>query len=278
MIETGNWIALHRKIIDSAVFADAELLRLWIWVLSRANFRTVNISMTVGRGQTIVELSPGQLVIGRNTGAAALGWKPSTFRDRLERLAKHGMVTIKPDTHWSVVSIVNWGIYQSLGDHSTTTKRNGRRQPTDSHKHRKLQGQTDGDTVEADTQPTGKRQANDNQPTQEKNAKKDKNEKKKSTPPFVDDVLVYARTLTDPKYANALGCVDQFHNHYEANGWRTRSGAIKSWKAAFRGWVLRQDRFDGGSESVSSTASTPKGQALPLRRPARRVSGGGDRV
>ena len=37
-IQSGltGWIKLHRQIVDSAVFQDEHLLRLWIWLLSKA--------------------------------------------------------------------------------------------------------------------------------------------------------------------------------------------------------------------------------------------------
>ncbi len=36
----NGWIKLHRLIVESAVFQDEHLLRLWIWVLAKACFKT----------------------------------------------------------------------------------------------------------------------------------------------------------------------------------------------------------------------------------------------
>ena len=123
----SGWLRMHRQIVDSEVFADEHLLRLWIWILVRANFKRAHISMTTGRGKSVVELKPGQLIIGRNKGAESLGWKPSTFRDRLRRLELRGMVRVLSDTHWSIVSVVNWEFYQVDHRNDPTTNR----QPTD---------------------------------------------------------------------------------------------------------------------------------------------------
>lgn len=295
MIETGNWIALHRKIIDSAVFADAELLRLWVWILSRASFRVVHLPMTIGRGQTIVELSPGQLVIGRNTGAAALGWKPSTFRDRLERLAKLDMVTITPDTHWSVVSIVNWGTYQSLSDHSTTAKLDQARQANDNHKPNKPPDENESDTSDDNTQPTTNQQATDTHPTQYKNAKKTKNEKKKVDVVPLNEVVEYwnqqtgqSCRATDKRKASLSA---RWNDPWWRDHWRQAIDAAASspfhMGVSDRGWTADLEWFlkpDSATKLVELKRKVRKpkshkptrGQALPLRRPARRLSDGGN--
>ena len=108
----SGWICLHRQIVSSAVFADPDLFRLWVWILARANWETNHVAMKTGRGNTIVTLQPGQLITGRMAASEELKWSPSTFRRRLNRLETMGMIALKVDTHWSVVSVVNWEKYQ----------------------------------------------------------------------------------------------------------------------------------------------------------------------
>jgi hypothetical protein len=142
-----GWIRLYRGIIDSAVFKDPHLLQLFVWLLCRASFRENSVSMTTGRGETIVSLQPGQCIVGRKTSARELGWPESSFRNRLARVKRMQIIETKEDTHWTIVSIVNWDKYQSEEDEGRTGNR------------------------------TAKGQAKDNQRTQEKNAKNAKNEK-----------------------------------------------------------------------------------------------------
>ncbi len=122
MSDKGNWLKLHRQVIESAVFADPHLYQLWTWLLVRAAYRVQHVPMTTGRGTIIVTLAPGQLVTGRSQGSIALGVPESTFRNRLSRLESMGMITIEKDTHWSVVSITNWLIYQQSEDDTRTGK------------------------------------------------------------------------------------------------------------------------------------------------------------
>jgi hypothetical protein len=69
--------------------------------------------MKTGRGTKEVELQPGQFIFGRNVAAKELNMPPSTVRNRMAKLKKLGNLNIKKDTHFSVVSVVNWNSYQS---------------------------------------------------------------------------------------------------------------------------------------------------------------------
>jgi hypothetical protein len=138
---------MHRQIIDSAIFADPNLLRLWVWLLSRTSFKASHVTMSRGRGSTVVTLNPGECIIGRHAAAAELGWKPSTFRDRLARLKDMGMIEIKPDNQWSVVFIVNWGLYQVNDEDNPTSNRH----QTDNKTRQQ------NPTTKPDNKPTSKR-------------------------------------------------------------------------------------------------------------------------
>lgn len=37
----------------------------------------------------------------------------------------------------------------------------------------------------------------------------------------------------------------KFFDHFETNGWRTRTGPVKNWRAALRNWVRRSGEFAG---------------------------------
>ena len=218
---------VHRQITDSPVFADAELLRLFIWLLSRASFKTQQRSMSTGRGSTIVTLEPGQCIVGRHAAAEALGWAPSTFRDRLAKLEKMGMADRHPDTHWTIVSIVNWAKYQQVEEGETTGK------------------------------PTPNRQATDRQPTQKKNSNNSNNVRSapKFEPPTVDDVRAYCLERN-----NSIDA-EQFGDHYTATVWvQGKNKPIRDWKAAVRRW--ERNRF--GSDSKIETPEKPSKPGFTL--------------
>lgn len=146
-----HWIKLYRQSIESDVFADADLWRLWCWLLMRAAYKRNHVSLKIGRGSVVASLEPGECITGRKAGGAELKWPESTFERRLKRLQAMGMIAISPRDHFSVVRIVNWCKYQteqangqanatpnSLFDDSseqaTNTLRTGNEQATNTNK------------------------------------------------------------------------------------------------------------------------------------------------
>ena len=68
--------------------------------------------MITGKGETEVELLPGQFIFGRKTAARSMKMKESTIRNRIEKLKKLEKIDIKSDTHYSIITIRNWETYQ----------------------------------------------------------------------------------------------------------------------------------------------------------------------
>ena len=132
-----GYIRLWRKLEDSVVFADPHLLQLFMWCLMRATHRTYTVPVRTGRGQTTVTLKPGQFIFGRNVAAKALRCPPSTIRYRLDSLRKRKMLDIQPDTHYSVVTIVNWQLYQQEAPALGQATGQALGQATDTYKNNK---------------------------------------------------------------------------------------------------------------------------------------------
>ncbi|WP_339188388.1 DnaD domain protein [Paenibacillus sp. FSL R5-0490] len=111
-----GWIKLHRKITESAIFSDPDLLRLWIYCLSRAAYKET--TWVVEKQEVL--LQPGQFVTGRfalqqdyNAGVAPRKKiKDTTLWSWLKRLESFGNLDIKSYNKYSVVTVVNWSEYQ----------------------------------------------------------------------------------------------------------------------------------------------------------------------
>ena len=114
-----GWIKLHRKILDSAVFDNPDLLKVWIWCLLKAT----HDDYTQLVGLQVVELTKGQFVTGRFKGAEELKLNPSTFYKYLKILEKLDMIELKCNNKMTVVSVVNWGKYQ-LDENETCQQNN----------------------------------------------------------------------------------------------------------------------------------------------------------
>ncbi|MCF3942177.1 Replication protein O [Oceanobacillus alkalisoli] len=138
----SGWIKLHRKLLTSNIFQNEKLLKVFTYCLLKAT-HTDHQQMV---GKQKVALEPGQFVFGRRKAALELDMKESTVRDYMKVLKDDNVIAISPTNKFSVVSIVNWEIYQSR--------------------------ETD-DRQQSDSKPTTEGQQNDTN----KNVKNDKNEK-----------------------------------------------------------------------------------------------------
>jgi len=99
-----GYIKLHRKILDNGVFADAELLKVFVWCILKAN-TTPNV--VYGR-----KVDVGEFITGRITASEELHLKPSTIYKRLQKLKSQGYIDISSTTKNSLITVVNYKSYQ----------------------------------------------------------------------------------------------------------------------------------------------------------------------
>lgn len=112
-----GWIKLHRKIRQNSIFNDAELLRLWLILLTEATHK--HFVKPIGRQS--VSLEPGQLVTGRHVLADIYnhGLSPSAQKNEktiwrwIKTLEKSEFVSIKATNKYSIITVLNWHTYQS---------------------------------------------------------------------------------------------------------------------------------------------------------------------
>lgn len=100
----GDWVRLHRKVIDSQVFSDHNAMIVWVWCLCRASYK-----VRYWQGQ---KLEPGEFVTGRMSGASECQMSDSTFYRALKKLESWGNITLKVNSKWTTVSICQWRTYQ----------------------------------------------------------------------------------------------------------------------------------------------------------------------
>jgi hypothetical protein len=120
MAMRDGWIRLHRQVLDSAVFADDALFRLWCLCLLLANHHP-GWAKIDGLAQP-VQVQRGQFVTGRFALHSALYPRPrksspsaSTVWRMLERLQTIGNLHIDSNSRFSIVTIVNYERYQGVG-------------------------------------------------------------------------------------------------------------------------------------------------------------------
>lgn len=119
-----GYIKIWRKLLHSQAWQNPPLLKVWLWCLLRASHNERWVPLKTGRGTTEVKLFPGQFIFGRNTAAKELEMKPSSVRNYIAKLRNLKNLNVKQDTQedtqnhgrqdrlYSIISIINWEIYQ----------------------------------------------------------------------------------------------------------------------------------------------------------------------
>ena len=113
-----GFISLHRKVMSSAIWSDANYLKLWIYCLLEASHKDRKQLV----GNEMISLERGQFVTGRFSLSDEMnrGVKPKqrlserTWFRYLENLEMWGMLTIKSTNKYSVVTINKYDDYQGV--------------------------------------------------------------------------------------------------------------------------------------------------------------------
>ena len=123
-----GWLKLYRSILDSAVFQDAEVLKVWIWLLCNVSFEQHD---TVCYGK-VIHLKPGQIATGRKKIAQCTDLNENKVYRALTVLKSLGNIEIKATNKYSIITVVNWDKYQEENVKRTSSEQqNNSRTTTD---------------------------------------------------------------------------------------------------------------------------------------------------
>ena len=105
----NGFIFLHRALLDSRVFSDEKMLKVWIWILLKANYQPTTEYV---KGQKI-SLDVGEFFINTTNAADELGLSRSTFHRILHILKDETQISLNVKRNGTLVKVLNWGIYQT---------------------------------------------------------------------------------------------------------------------------------------------------------------------
>lgn len=103
---SGGYIRVDRRILQSAVSSDMELLGRWVWILASVNWKSrqmIDGSM----------LEPGQMITSMERLANAWGCSKSSAFRGTQKMKKLGMIRTESGTLGTVVTVCNWRTYQN---------------------------------------------------------------------------------------------------------------------------------------------------------------------
>lgn len=131
-----GYVKIFRKMLDSSIFQNEGLFKVWMWCLLKANHKDKWVSLKIGRGRTEILVKSGQFVFGRDSAANELGMSPSTVWKRIQKLEKLRSCDIQSNSHYSIITIINWESYQNDCE-KVTAKVTTREQPGNTNKNDK---------------------------------------------------------------------------------------------------------------------------------------------
>jgi len=115
-----GYIQLHRGLMDSAIFASEKGLKIWVWLLLKASYKTRHVSVKIGKGESIVTLERGELMFGRFKAEEQTGIDGSTIYKWIKKMEDMGMVNINSNSHYTIITICNYDQYNTLNGGDVT--------------------------------------------------------------------------------------------------------------------------------------------------------------
>ena len=116
-----GFIKLPRELMYWMWYTDGNVFRVFVHLLLNACFEDGEFY-----GEKICK---GQLITGRRVLASELRLSESQVRTALEKLEASGDITIKSTNKYSVITIVNWDLYQNPEDFLNNKQTSTEHQP-----------------------------------------------------------------------------------------------------------------------------------------------------
>lgn len=202
---TQGYIKLHRQLQSCWLWVDDEPFdrrSAWVDILMSANHADKKILFD----GNIVLVERGQFITSIRKLSVKWKWSTTKVTHFLGVLESDMMITRKSDSKKTLISIVNYSIYQDNTNEKNTLK---------------IQSN--------DTEITQKK-TNKNDKEIIKNEKNVKNVFKK---PSLEEVKAY---IEEKGYSIDA---ERFINYYESNGWMVGRNKMKNWKAAVSNWASK---------------------------------------
>ena len=103
-----GFVKIHRKITSWEWYADTNTFRVFLHLLLKANYKTTSY-----KGHTI---NKGSVVVGYPSLADNLNLTIQNVRTVIKRLKSTGEITVKVTAKFSIVILINYGLYHDDGE------------------------------------------------------------------------------------------------------------------------------------------------------------------
>jgi hypothetical protein len=110
-------VKIWRKVEESGLLGHPKAWALFTWLLINATWKPLKYATRYG----VIEIKPGQVIIGRERLAKVLKQSSKNIRTALNLLKTTGVVASESNNHFTVITIVKWLDYQ-CNPHKVTSE------------------------------------------------------------------------------------------------------------------------------------------------------------
>ena len=107
-----SYIKLNRSLLESHSFANPNHLKIWIWMLLKANFKNAFVPINIGRGFITIEVKRGQLIFGRFKAEEELNINGNMIYRTIKQFEELGQIKVEVNSHFSLITICKYDSYQ----------------------------------------------------------------------------------------------------------------------------------------------------------------------
>lgn len=108
---TEGWIKLHRRLRENWLWEEKRIFskaEAWIDILLMVNHKENKVPL----GTDLIPVEPGSRIISIRQLCERWGWSNTKVKSFLDLLTLDEMITYKSDAKKTVLSVVNWELYQ----------------------------------------------------------------------------------------------------------------------------------------------------------------------
>lgn len=107
--KSKGYIIVWRSILETPLWTNPKLQRLFFWVLLRANYKTKEVFPTTEK----IMLQPGQFVTSYPHISKELRISVGSVKTYLDLLKSENIIETKPTNKYTVITIQNWNELQN---------------------------------------------------------------------------------------------------------------------------------------------------------------------
>lgn len=100
----GDWVKVHRSIMESLIWSDPMLLKVALWCVMKANWKTGYFL-----GQVV---SRGQLAVSGESAAESLDISRFAWMRAIKKLQSINFISIKSHSRFTIITVCKYETYQ----------------------------------------------------------------------------------------------------------------------------------------------------------------------